>query len=272
MFNDQYCKGKLPNSFVPAMQKMIAGLLFIPIAKMATDYPITLFIQEPVVNYSLLTKFVMMYLIVITYRAKYYFAWFVAEGSCILTGLGYNGLDENGKPKWDRVTNVYFTVLEAPQNITMINAAWNVGTTKWLKKYIYNGLAATPGRKPGGLYPTVITYLTSAVWHGFYPGYYFFFISVGTICTELSKECRRYIRPYFLTNPTFKLFYDVVGTIITMALLYYGSIGFFALDFWLAIKIYQSFNWSVHIFSVVLLLYFKLIHVRLFVKKHSHKE
>lgn len=30
-------------------------------------------------------------------RMKYYFAWKVAEGSCIFMGMGYQGTDKNGK-------------------------------------------------------------------------------------------------------------------------------------------------------------------------------
>ena len=32
-----------------------------------------------------------------------------------------------------------------------------------------------PGRKPGGVV-TIVTFVVSAFWHGFYPGYYFFFV------------------------------------------------------------------------------------------------
>jgi lysophospholipid acyltransferase len=31
---------------------------------------------------------------------KYYFGWSLAEGACILAGIGYNGVDKNGTKKW----------------------------------------------------------------------------------------------------------------------------------------------------------------------------
>jgi lysophospholipid acyltransferase len=33
-------------------------------------------------------------------RNRYYFVWLMAEGSSILSGFGYNGLDEKGNHKW----------------------------------------------------------------------------------------------------------------------------------------------------------------------------
>jgi lysophospholipid acyltransferase len=33
-------------------------------------------------------------------RLKYYIVWLLAEGACILSGLGFNGYDEQGNAKW----------------------------------------------------------------------------------------------------------------------------------------------------------------------------
>lgn len=34
-------------------------------------------------------------------RFKYYFAWTFGEVVCNASGLGFNGFDSAGKPKWD---------------------------------------------------------------------------------------------------------------------------------------------------------------------------
>lgn len=82
-------------------------------------------------------------------RWKYYGIWFLAEGSCILAGLGYNGVDVNTRQlKWDRVTNVDPWRLETAQNTRGYLDAWNLNTGSWLKNYMY--LRVTPkGKKPG---------------------------------------------------------------------------------------------------------------------------
>jgi len=48
------------------------------------------------------------YLVVATtlVRTKYYYAWLVADAVCNAAGLGFNGYDDAGRPRWDRTTNV----------------------------------------------------------------------------------------------------------------------------------------------------------------------
>ena len=38
--------------------------------------------------------------------AKYIAAWLLAEGACVIAGLGYNGKGEDGKTKWNGAANV----------------------------------------------------------------------------------------------------------------------------------------------------------------------
>lgn len=49
------------------------------------------------------TWFIVFYMMASTAgaRFKYYFAWIFGEVVCNASGLGYNGVDKNGKPKWD---------------------------------------------------------------------------------------------------------------------------------------------------------------------------
>lgn len=39
-------------------------------------------------------------------RFKYYHAWIFADAICNNSGLGFNGLNEDGTHRWDLVTNV----------------------------------------------------------------------------------------------------------------------------------------------------------------------
>ena len=61
----------------------------------------------------------------------------------------------------------------------MIVREWNVSTNQWLNTYIYQRLGRT-------FRANLFTYLVSAVWHGFYPGYYFTFVS-GAFYTALCR-------------------------------------------------------------------------------------
>ena len=55
--------------------------------------------------------------------------------------------------------------------------AWNISVHKWLKYYVY--LRMVRKDRKVSLAPILSTFIVSAVWHGFYPGYFLFFISSG---------------------------------------------------------------------------------------------
>jgi len=105
----------------------------------------------------------------------------MAEGACILSGIGFNGYKHDGSVRWDRVTNVSPLALETAQNNKELLEAWNQNTNKWLKNYVY--LRVTPRGKKPGFRSAMATFITSAFWHGFYPGYYLTFITAGLVQT-----------------------------------------------------------------------------------------
>ena len=48
----------------------------------------------------------LLFIVAITYRLRYYFAWAVSESSLIFSGLSYEGIDPaTGRPGWDRCIN-----------------------------------------------------------------------------------------------------------------------------------------------------------------------
>ncbi|KAK9246727.1 MBOAT, membrane-bound O-acyltransferase family-domain-containing protein [Lipomyces tetrasporus] len=181
------------------------------------------------------------------YRLKYYGAWSLSEGACTLSGLSYNGVDPStNKRKWDRVKNIDPYRFETGQNTYTLLETWNMNTNKWLKTYVY--LRVTPKGKKPGFISTLITFLTSAFWHGVSPGYYLTFVT-GAFMQSCGRAARRYIRPFFLTpdlsQPSpYKKYYDAVtyvGTQLTMA---YAVQPFMLLSFsdsmraWLAVYFY----------------------------------
>mmetsp|Transcript_160 Transcript_160/g.162 ORF Transcript_160/g.162 Transcript_160/m.162 type:complete len:500 (-) Transcript_160:49-1548(-) len=131
-------------------------------------------------------------------RHKYYFAWKNAEGACNLYYMGFEGFDEKGNAKgWEYTNNIDIIEFETAPNLKSLSGAWNKKTANWLARYIYM-------RTGGSL---VATYGMSAFWHGFYPGYYMFFLSVPfvTMCERLG---RKKISPYF-SNKKWSPYYFV---------------------------------------------------------------
>ena len=55
----------------------------------------------------LLSKLMLIYLVALAARLKYYLAWTLSESVCIASGLGFAGVDEKTKePKWDLMNNI----------------------------------------------------------------------------------------------------------------------------------------------------------------------
>ncbi|CAK9439603.1 uncharacterized protein LODBEIA_P37030 [Lodderomyces beijingensis] len=179
-------------------------------------------------THGFLYRVLYMWVLGFTYRLKYYTIWLIAEGACILCGIGYNGIDpKTGESRWDRVQNIDPCGFETAQNVRGAFEAWNQNTNKWLKHYVYLRVVK-PGKKPG-FKSTVFTFLTSAAWHGTMPGYYLTFL-LGAFLQTIGKYYRRNIRPLFLTadgspKPT-KRVYDLVCWFNTQV-----AVGFLAQPF-----------------------------------------
>lgn len=109
-------------------------------------------------------------------RFKYYHAWLLSDAICNSSGLGFNGY-RNGKPRWDLISNVHVVKFELGLSLRDSIEQWNIGTTRWLRMVVYE-------RTP--FMPTLSTYALSALWHGFYPGYYLTFLS-GAFFTFVSR-------------------------------------------------------------------------------------
>jgi hypothetical protein len=93
----------------------------------------------------------------------------------VLAGFGFEGFTEDGKARgWNGVSNMDILGFEFAQSFRESSRAWNKGTQNWLERYVYT-------RTGNSL---MATYFISAFWHGFYPGYYFFFMS-RTCCRWL---------------------------------------------------------------------------------------
>jgi lysophospholipid acyltransferase len=190
---------------------------------------------------------------------KYYGVWSLSEGACILSGIGYNGIDpKSGRAKWDRLTNIKPIEIETAQNTRAFLGFWNINTNLWLRNYMY--LRVTPkGQKPG-FQATLATFVTSAFWHGFYPGYYMAFILASFLQTIAKSEyslvspldkktltaldARRMIRPLFLTTdgktdlPS-KKYYDMFTFLLTQVTFSFTVAPFILLDFSDTVKVWS---------------------------------
>lgn len=169
-------KRKIPRSGTPAAFKAAAGLAWILVFLLASNYywPDYLLSSE-YMRYGLFRRIWILHMVGVITRTKYYGVWSLTEGACILSGIGYNGVDPvTGKASWDRLQNVKPFAIEFAQNTHAYLGNWNMNTNAWLRNYMY--LRVTPKGKKPGFRASMATFVTSAFWHGFYPGYYMAFV------------------------------------------------------------------------------------------------
>lgn len=108
-----------------------------------------------------------------------------------------------------------------------------------------------------------ITYFISAFWHGFYPGYYLFFLSVPfgqAVCKALQAK----VRTRLVDAQTGKAVkgkelirnvYDIVGRIMTTLTMNYLASSFVVLGLAEGLTLWGSIYWCGHIgFAVMLVL------------------
>lgn len=210
---------KIPRSSTPAALKALAGLLWIFLfLRFSAWYNTDLVLSPTYTTYSLPRRIWQLNMLGFSTRMKYYGVWYLTEGACILSGLGYKGIDQKiGRAQWNRLENVNPWGIETAQNTRAYLENWNKNTNNWLRNYMY--LRVTPKGKKPGFRASLATFITSAFWHGFYPGYYLSFLLAAFLQT-VAKNFRRYVRPFFLTpdgqRPThYKIYYDILSYFIT---------------------------------------------------------
>ncbi|CAM1510307.1 Fc.00g006420.m01.CDS01 [Cosmosporella sp. VM-42] len=247
-------KRKIPRSGGPAAWKAAMGLFWISLfMALSWSYSPSALTSDSFMEHNFFKRIWIMHVVNFVARLKYYGVWSLTEGACILTGLGFNGVDPvTGKISWNRLQNVDPWAVESAQNPRAYLAGWNINTNTWLRNYVY--LRVTPrGRKPG-FRASLATFGTSALWHGFYPGYYLAFVLASLIQTS-AKNFRRHVRPFFLDPITGKpspkkKYYDIATYLVTQLTFSFTTSPFIILTFsgsiiaWSRVYFY-AFIWTV---------------------------
>lgn len=202
------------------------------------------FLRSPafLVQTPLIMRFCYIFIFTVLSRLKYYVAWHLGEAISNTTGLGFNGYDSNGKPKWNLISNMDLWKFETSSNLRDGIHAWNKTTQRWLRRTAYD-------RAPKKI-AVFVTYTLSALWHGFYPGYYMTFLS-GALFTLASRNGRRIFRPMFQRGKILPKVYDVLTFILTRLTIAYAAFPFVILDFHNNFAIYKSLYFSIHILALL---------------------
>lgn len=223
------------------LSSLFCALIFIKLIPM---FPIKSIKEDDFLgNTSLVYKFWYLFIGTAAVRFKYYHAWLLADAICNNSGLGFNGYNGDGTARWDLISNIDIIKFEFSTSLRDSIEAWNMGTNRWLRMVMYER------HKKFG---TVLTYALSALWHGFYPGYYLTFAS-GALFTFASRSMRRTIRDYFTGDPKIKLFYDVITGFVTRLVMTYITVSFVLLELWPGVRLYLHMYLCLHILALLAL-------------------
>uniref|UniRef100_T1J3J3 Uncharacterized protein n=1 Tax=Strigamia maritima TaxID=126957 RepID=T1J3J3_STRMM len=237
--NDVYENSKEPSAASAVFKKTAASILFAVMLLNVTPIFFISWITES--EFLLNTPFYkkILYILISTscVRFKYYHAWTLADAVCNASGLGFNGYNKDGTPRWDAFSNVNVLKFESAPSFKETLENWNKSTMVWLRQVAYN---RAPFQK------TLLTYCLSAIWHGFYPGYYVTFFG-GALSTLAARSVRRSVRPLFQKTEFWKRAYDVMTTVVTRLLISYLVFPFVILEFWSSIQVYKHLYFYGHI-------------------------
>ncbi|GLD95209.1 hypothetical protein PINS_up003851 [Pythium insidiosum] len=249
-------KSVLPSSSFAAFSKLLVGVIFMGLyAGVGPNYPLSKIWDPETAALPLPRQILELYITLIFVKAKYYSAWKIAEGSTVLAGFGFEGFTEKGTARgWNGVSNMDIVGFEFAQSVREGSRAWNKGTQNWLERYVYT-------RTGNSL---MATYFVSAFWHGFYPGYYLFFMSLP-IPTAVNRLAYKRIRPYFIeADGSFgfkKKVYDVISCVATVMCMHYFVMPFQAMSWEHSLATLRNTHYAGHIISIVLYIVFSLVPV-----------
>lgn len=181
-------------------------------------------------------------------RHRYYFAWVLCDAGCNAAGFGYQEKMVGDKVSyaWNAVLNVDYPAVELATNFRSAMTGWNIATSNWLRRCVYE-------RAPKG-FELMFAFGMSALWHGFYPGYYLTFLSCA-LFQETARLLRRHLRPRIPLHITPVAFlYHSSSTILTLCSLNYLAAPFVVLSLEKSFRYWSHLYFLPHIIAATLLL------------------
>ena len=260
-----------PLPWMPALKSLVLGMMYLVISGLGGRFlPITLVLEDSFLAWAFWER--ILYLWVSTRLRIYTYVgiWLVTDGHCILSGLGFNGL-ENGKPKWDGVTNFLPFIFDTATSLSMNPAllffffvfffsnafplladhyvvSFNINTNMWVKDYVFKRLRFLGSKDLSSLLALIFL----AVWHGFAPGYFITFtLEFFTVIAE--SKFRRLLLPIstrpFWSSPAGKRLGGFVGYFLSSLTCSFCFVPFEVKTLAKSMRAFDSVYWFVIVIS-----------------------
>ncbi|CEF68933.1 Membrane bound O-acyl transferase, MBOAT family-containing protein [Strongyloides ratti] len=224
--------------------KIIYGNMFLIIYLIFKDYSCDNVLAQHIIQLPWYLWIISCQMGTTILRGRYYFAWYISDAICNISGFGFNGYDENDEEKWDLCTNVNVKKVELSYSLKECIDNWNIGTCKWLRLTVYERLPESSR--------TMGTFVLSAIWHGFHPGYYVTF-TIAALFTNASRIFRKYFRYHFTSSNDKKQMYDIFTFVVTRLAIIYGAIPFALETFYKSTVFLKQFYFCGHFIALAVI-------------------
>ena len=192
--------------------------------------PISIIGEASFNQYNLFYKIVYMYISLIFVRMKYYTGWTLSYSSLIFNGVAYTEKKtKDGKVERLFEKGDYGSIInsEFGVNPKFKLTFWNRTVHLWLKYNLFTrtiNIDMKPFKNNMNL-SSLLTFVVSAIWHGYYPTYYFTFLSLYLL--QSGNETLVKVGFYnFIEN---KWYLKVIMSILTQLMLDGVGVAFFNL-------------------------------------------
>eukprot|EP01022_Parablepharisma_sp_SALTPOND_P008320 TRINITY_DN135639_c0_g1_i1.p1 TRINITY_DN135639_c0_g1~~TRINITY_DN135639_c0_g1_i1.p1 ORF type:complete len:540 (-),score=1.53 TRINITY_DN135639_c0_g1_i1:146-1765(-) len=211
----------------PAFEKIMyaIGSLFVylflvnlyPTSLLHTDYASQPFYVRVYFNFQHnQTQNFYLFMVGLVLRVRYYVPFKFMEAAVTISGQSFNGYDKSTqKPKFDKVYSMDIDSTEFGIFHRAVVEEWNRPVQFWLKWYIHTRVNGNPYLK------TFFTFFVSAVWHGFYPMYFFGFAFYSVSSTNYNFIYKLFVRNKALRKP---IFYWLQYLYLKISVCYFTSI------------------------------------------------
>ncbi|CAI8033818.1 Lysophospholipid acyltransferase 2 [Geodia barretti] len=194
------------------MSKFLVSVFFCAIYYVLIDYNSPLPIDS---SMNIILQLLYFSLVSFVVRCRFYFVFLLNDSISNAAGLGFEGYDEQNRPKWGLASNIDILSIELSMNARNSLNSWNITSSRWIRRVVYERVSWSP---------TLASFLFSAWWHGFYPGYYLGFFTAG-LGLMASKKMRRWCNPFFTSHgPVLKWTYHVATWVLTQAYMTYSCL------------------------------------------------
>ncbi|XP_074625933.1 lysophospholipid acyltransferase 5-like isoform X1 [Acropora palmata] len=198
------------------LKRLFLGIMYLCLYAVLEPYlSIQVLLSNDFKRFSFLVKVVYVILFSKVALMKYLAVWCLSEGSCIISGIGYNGRTEDGKVRWDGVRNVKLSVYETIYTFQHIIDSFNINTNKWVFRYVFKRLRFLGNKNLSHL----LALMFLALWHGLFIGYFFCFFGeflimlmekqVFNMCYTVTKKPLREM-PAYIKIPVIVVYVPIV--------------------------------------------------------------